>query len=467
VAEITDAMLVASARDEEHLRRIRQLELRSYMAVPLRAQGKCVGVISLALSGANPRRYTQADLNASMALAERAGLAMTNASLYADAERARREAERANRSKDEFLAMLGHELRNPLAPILTALQLMKLRQPGVFEKERAVVERQVRHMVTLVDDLLDVSRIARGRFELTKEELELADVVQRGLELAQPLIEERRHDLVIDVPRTLRVFADPVRLGQVFANLLTNSAKYTNPGGHISVTASRLGQTEVEVSVKDDGVGIEAELLPHVFSLFVQGRQSLDRSRGGLGLGLAIVHSVVRMHGGRVSARSDGAGKGSEFRVVLPLFAAAADRETSIAARASLPRNALPPVRAARVLVVDDNLDARMLLLEGLQMLGHRTFSAEDAASALALAQAFQPEVALLDIGLPVMNGYELARQLRQLPGLDKIKLVAVTGYGQPADKDQAAAAGFDEHLIKPISLEQVQSALARLVNET
>ena len=462
VPDIPDAALEARAKDAEHLRLIRQLELRSYIAVPLKVQGRTMGVISLALAGRSPRRYNERDLSVASALGERAGLAMTNAKLFSEAAQARDEAEQANRSKDEFMAMLGHELRNPLAPILTALQLMKLRRPELFEKERAVVERQVRHMVTLVDDLLDVSRIARGRVEFAQEDVDLAEVVHRSLELSLPLIEERRHDVTISVAPGLRVLGDPVRLSQVVTNLLTNAAKYTNRGGHIAVTAA-LEAGEITLSVRDDGVGIDADLLPHVFSLFVQGQQSIDRSRGGLGLGLAIVKSVVELHAGRVSATSEGPGRGSEFRVSLP------ELTTTPTARIKSVRVPPPgtPTRAAKVLVVDDNSDARSLLIEGLQLLGHQTHAAPDAPSALALAEVVKPEIALLDIGLPVMDGYELARQLRTLPGLEGIKLVAVTGYGQPADKQRAAAAGFDEHLVKPISLEQVQSTLHRLMPQS
>jgi PAS domain S-box-containing protein len=382
--------------------------------------------------------------------------------LFAQIEAARKDAVQANRAKDEFLAMLGHELRNPLAPIVTALQLMKMKGADVFEKERTIVERQVRHVVTLVDDLLDVSRITRGKVDLQQDPVEVRAVIDRSLELAGPLIEERQHDVSVDVSSDLRVTGDAMRLSQVFSNLLTNAAKYTPPRGHIAIAAQQTGN-EVTISVKDDGAGIDPELLPRIFELFVQDGQSLDRSQGGLGLGLAIVRSVVELHGGRVSAKSDGRGKGSEFSVVLPLLPPVRAK-SGLQLGAAAPASSSALAQGARVLVVDDNQDALQLLAEALQLKGYQPLAAEDAASAIAVAQKHKPAVALLDIGLPVMNGYELARRLKAMPGLEAIKLAALTGYGQPSDKLQAIEAGFDEHLVKPISIEAVQAVVSRLL---
>jgi signal transduction histidine kinase/DNA-binding response OmpR family regulator len=366
--------------------------------------------------------------------------------------RARREAEAGSRAKDEFLAMLGHELRNPLAPILTALQLMRLRGVEGAERERMVIERQVKHVVSLVDDLLDVSRIARGKVQLKRERLDLSDTVAKALEMTSPALEERRHRLNVHVPRGLVVLGDPGRMAQVLANLLSNAAKYTDAEGHIEVTGRVEGPAAV-VTVADDGVGIAPEMLPHVFDLFAQERQAIDRSQGGLGLGLAIVRSLVEAHGGHVSVRSGGKGKGTEFTIALPL--AMGDAEE--------PAAAPPPAGAAeaascRVLIVDDNPDAAELLGESLRALGHATYVAYDGPSAIEAADVFLPEVALLDLGLPVMDGFELAQRLRADERFASTRLVAITGYGTEADRARTRAAGFDAHMVKPIDVERVDA---------
>jgi PAS domain S-box-containing protein len=363
----------------------------------------------------------------------------------------REAAESANRAKDEFLAMLGHELRNPLAPILTALQLLKLRGIEAGERERAIIERQVKHLVSLVDDLLDVSRITRGKIELRHEVIEAADFIARAIEMASPLLEQQRHDLTVEVSRTgLPVDGDMDRLAQVVANLLTNAAKYTEPGGTIAVRA-RVEGADVVVSVTDSGIGIDKDMLPQVFDLFVQQRQTLERSRGGLGLGLAIVRSLVGLHGGTVSVASGGAGQGSEFTIRLP---------RAVSSLASVPMidegaaaRLAPGEAGARVLVVDDNRDGAILLAETLSAFGYQARAVHDGPAALAMAEQFDPDVALLDIGLPVMDGFELARQFALRAGLSRTKLVAVTGYGQEQDRAESAQAGFVAHLVKPVDL--------------
>jgi PAS domain S-box-containing protein len=372
--------------------------------------------------------------------------------LLAREQQARRQAEEASRAKDEFLAMLGHELRNPISPMLTALNLMRMRGGDALARERTIVERQVKHLVRLVDDLLDVSRITRGKVELKREAVELGEVVATAIEMASPLLEARRHHLDVHVPQGgLLVEVDPDRLAQVIANLLTNAAKYTEPGGSVSVLAGRESG-EIAIRVKDSGMGISPELLPRVFDLFVQGQRALDRSQGGLGLGLTIVRSLVEMHGGRVRAESDGAGRGSTFTVRLPALQALPLRAPAAGA---LLRRRLPDPAARRVLVVDDNQDAADALVEALGEKGHATAVAYDGPSALEAAMRVRPELAFLDIGLPVMDGYELARRLRDLFG-PAIKLVALTGYGQDKDRAAACAAGFDEHLVKPVDLERI-----------
>jgi signal transduction histidine kinase/ActR/RegA family two-component response regulator len=367
--------------------------------------------------------------------------------------KARRDAEAANRAKDEFLAMLGHELRNPLAPILTALQLMRLRGVTGAERERTIIERQVRHVVGLVDDLLDVSRITRGKVQLKRERVDLAELVAKAIEMTSPAIEERHHALSVDVPRGLVVEGDPARLAQVFANLLTNAAKYTEDGGRITVVGRREGNDAL-VSVTDNGTGIAADMLPHIFDLFTQERQDIDRSEGGLGLGLAIVRSLVQAHGGSASATSEGKGSGATFTVRLPTTTA------PIEAASSPLHPVTAPLQGRRVLVVDDNRDAAELLSDSLRTLGHEVRVALDGPSALDAARAFRPEVALLDLGLPVMDGFELATRLRSDPGSSAIELIAVTGYGQEIDRRRTREAGFGEHLVKPVDLDRLDGLI-------
>jgi len=358
------------------------------------------------------------------------------------------DAQAANRAKDEFLAMLGHELRNPLAPMVTALELMRMRNTETTREEQ-VLTRQVGHLARLVDDLLDVSRITRGRIELRRRRIELHDVVSRGLEVASPLFEQRQNHVIVDVARTgLAVEGDADRLAQVIGNLLTNAAKYSDPKTRISVLATR-GPDSVRLSVKDEGVGIAADMLDSVFGLFVQQHQTLARSQGGLGLGLAIARSLVELHGGTIAAYSEGRGRGSEFIIELP----SAD---------SLQPASVTQVDPAqkRVLIVDDNTDALGMLRLVLEELGCAVETAIDGPTALDKARAFHPQIALLDIGLPVMDGYELARRIREH---HDIQLIAVTGYGQDSDRKRAMAAGFAHHLVKPVDLTKLISIVREL----
>jgi len=371
---------------------------------------------------------------------------------------ARRQAESANRAKDEFLAMLGHELRNPLAPILTALQLMRLRGISGADRERTVIERQVKHLMTLVDDLLDVSRIARGKVQLRRELVDFADVAARAVEMTSPAIDDRRHVLTVDVPRGYVVDADPGRLAQVLVNLLTNAAKYTDAGGHIRMVAQRHDDY-LHVTVADDGRGIDPETLPRVFELFSQERQELDRSQGGLGLGLAIVKSLSEAHGGRVRAHSDGKGRGAQFTVEIPLAGGPDERAPATATEQPGSGRAQ---RGLRILIIDDNADAAEMLAESLRFLGHSTQVALDGPRGLELAAHFHPEVALVDLGLPVMDGFEVARALRASRHTADIPLVAVTGYGQDGDRLRTREAGFQEHLVKPIDVGQLAAWLER-----
>ncbi len=339
------------------------------------------------------------------------------------------------------------------------MHLLKLRSKDSVAREVTVIERQSQHIGRLVDDLLDVSRIARGKIVLNKETVEVADLIAAAIETASPAIEQGRHTLAVRVPKHgLVVDADRVRMTQVLSNLLTNAAKYTSTGGSMDVTATREGD-EVLITVEDTGLGISSELLPRIFDLFVQSRQTLDRAQGGLGLGLAIVKNLVVMHGGSVSARSEGLGQGSTFTIRLP------------AAEVSATRNepSRPPVpfvqrHQHRILVVDDNVDGADMLTEALEMLGYRTATAHDGPGALRVAASFAPHIALLDIGLPVMNGYELAERLREQ--WRDLKLVAITGYGQESDRERSRLAGFHAHLTKPVDLEGLSNLLAKLSEE-
>jgi signal transduction histidine kinase/transcriptional regulator with GAF, ATPase, and Fis domain/ActR/RegA family two-component response regulator len=373
---------------------------------------------------------------------------------------ARAVAIEATRAKDEFLAMLGHELRNPLAPIVTALDIMNLRGGEAFRAERTLVSRQVRHLVRLVDDLLDISRITRGKIQLSAEHIEVATVIAGAIEIATPLIEQRSHKLNVEVPPGgLPLLVDPGRLSQAVANLLTNAAKYTEPGGTITITAAR-DEREVCIRVKDTGIGIDAALLPKMFDLFMQAHTSIDRSQGGLGLGLTIARRLVELQGGSISGHSSGLGHGSEFVIRLPLHSGAEARPQE-----GEPSRAADPVSASRwrVLIVDDNTEIADILALSLGLLGCVTRVANDAPSAIAAAETFAADLAILDIGLPVMNGYELARQFRATKSTASMRLVALTGYGQEMDRQRSMEAGFDEHIVKPVDLATIRGILSRL----
>jgi len=362
------------------------------------------------------------------------------------------------RRKDEFLAMLAHELRNPLAPIRNAVYLLRLIGPAEprLEQARDMIDRQVSHMVRLIDDLLDVSRITRGKISLRKERLDLTEVVAQAAEVAAPLLTRKRQAFTVScAPEPIEVEADPARLVQVIANLLNNAAKFTEPGGSITLTTERSGDDAAVIRVRDTGVGIAPELLPHIFDLFVQGETSLDRTEGGLGIGLTLVRHLVEQHGGRIEARSAGRGCGSEFVVTWP----AAPPAVTVFPRAAFVESA-GPGRRLRILVVEDNPDAAESFVTLLQLQGHEIRTAYSGLAALEVASSFVADVAFIDLGLPGMDGYEVARRLRAIPGFQATVLVALTGYGREEDKRRAQAAGFDHHLIKPVD----PSAIDRLL---
>ncbi|WP_233202950.1 ATP-binding protein [Chitinimonas sp. BJB300] len=369
------------------------------------------------------------------------------------------ELEAANHTKDDFLAMLGHELRNPLAPIVSALQLMKKRGDTQNIQEQAIIQRQVDHMTRLVDDLLDVSRITRGKIELRREVLEMETVLTKAVEMVGALLDQHQHTLMMDVPSTgLRCDVDPIRMAQVVANLLTNAAKFTKRGGRIYLVAKRVG-SEVIVSVKDNGQGMSPEMLEHAFEPFFQGKQNRDRAEGGLGIGLALVKKLVELHTGTVTAMSDGLNQGSEFVIRLPLSVPRSDKVWAAPGDAE---KAIPLARSARrILLVDDNVDAADSLGRLLIEEGHSVAVFYDAANALKALDGLTPDLVLLDIGLPGMNGYELAAKMRSLLDSKPCQFIALTGYGQESDRKKSEMAGFDHHLVKPIHVDVLLRLIA------
>jgi PAS domain S-box-containing protein len=452
-AEIPDSLLVESAHDQEHLRLVRALGLKSYICVPLKSRVKTLGVLTFVMAESS-RVYDTDDLQAAEDLANRAVIAIENASLLATLKE-------SDRSKDEFLAMLAHELRNPLAPIQNAVEVLRLRGKAVPELPWAteVIDRQARQMTRLVDDLLDVSRITRGKIELRKERIELAMVVNSALEASRPLVEKRGHELTVTVPHEPIYFeADPTRLAQVLSNLLNNAARYTDQGGRIWLTAEQQG-AQVSIRVTDTGIGIPTEMLSRIFEMFVQVDRSLERSQSGLGIGLTLVQRLVAMHGGTVEAHSAGLGKGSEIVLRLPI---AVEAEVRVGREEGEGHKALAPFKG-RVLVVDDNQDAVDGLEILLRMMGNQVYTAHDGVEGVRAAAEFRPDVVLLDIGLPKLNGYDAARRIREHPGGSEMVLIALTGWGQEEDRRRSKEAGFDHHLTKPVDFDALQELLAGL----
>jgi len=368
-------------------------------------------------------------------------------------ERAATRLAAADQAKDDFLALLSHELRNPLGAIQIAAQIIRLGRASqaAIQNATEIVDRQVKHVARLLDDLLDVSRIMHGRIELRKSAVHLATAVAQALETSRALIEAQGHSLTISLPEEpVRLDADPTRLEQIVTNLLDNAAKYTPPKGHIAVMASRE-ENDVVLRVRDTGVGISAEMLPRVFDLFAQGDPSLAHSQGGLGIGLTLVRKLVELHGGTVTAHSEGLGRGTEVVVRLPL-----GTPSQMPPAPALERRA---GSSRHILVIEDNPDAREMLRVTLEVDGHRVEVAEDGARGVEMARSSRPEVVLVDIGLPGLDGYEVAKQVRALFGRH-VRLIAVTGYGRPEDHRRTEEAGFDAHLTKPVSPQQISEVL-------
>jgi signal transduction histidine kinase/ActR/RegA family two-component response regulator len=426
---------------------------RSIFAMSLRARGRTLGAVTLAL-GPSGRDLDLRDQALAEDLVGRAAVVIDNARLY-------RDIQESDRHKNEFLAMLAHELRNPLAPIRNAVQVLKMPNTDSTHQQWAsdVIARQVEQMVRLVDDLLDVSRITRGKIQLQSDLVDVAAVVARAVETSRPLIESRKHDLTVELPtEPLYAKADPTRLAQVLANLLNNAAKYTEEGGRIALSAARE-ENDIVFRVRDNGIGIVPEMLGRVFDLFTQAERAIDRSQGGLGIGLTLVRRLVELHDGTVQAFSAGVGEGSEFVVRLPAPSGA----TPKAKRHPSKDVASQTSACFRILIVDDNVDGAESLAVVLRTFGQEVQTVYDGPAALSLAETFHPQIVLLDIGLPGLNGYEVAKRLRAKENVDKPLLVAVTGYGQKEDRLTARRAGFDHHLVKPVVGDTLPALLTSL----
>src|SRR5688572_23098966 len=435
------------------------LWLRVAHVLPLRVGERNIGALTV---GTVDHDAVTLDDHGLLEIATRAAIAFDNAQLYSSlkhemsrAQSAEEKLQEANRRKDEFLAMLSHELRNPLAPIVTAAQVLDKVAPNDARIGwvREVIERQVTHLAGLVDDLLDVPRITQGKITLHREAVELGKVIEHTLEIVRPLIDSKRHALAVHVPETpVWIHGDFSRLSQIFSNVLHNAAKYTSDGGNIELHVT-VDRGSVGVRVRDNGIGIEPQFLPHVFEVFTQGYRGLDRSQGGLGVGLAVVRRLVELHQGEVNVISDGPGLGTEVNVQLPCVS-----EVVQSSSAQAPR--LSRQGGKRILVVDDNADAAESIAVLMGIEGHEVKTVTDAMQALTCLDVFAPQVAIIDIGLPGMNGYELAAGIRANRKLPKPLLIALTGYGQAEDFDRSRDAGFDHHFVKPANLKAIQAVI-------
>ncbi len=429
------------------------LAVRSYIAAPVVSnQGPVLGGLFFGHEAVG--MFDERDERLIEGIAAQAAIALDNARLY-------QAVRHADRRKDEFLAMLAHELRNPLAPVRNAVELLRLaaHDPRQVQAARETLERQVQQLVRLVDDLLDVSRIMRGKIELRKERVQLADIIERAVETSRPLIEQRGHEFEITLPSsTVWLEADSIRLAQVVSNLLNNAAKFTENGGRIALTARRQ-EGEILISAKDNGIGIPHEFLNQIFDLFVQADHAANRAQGGLGIGLTLVRNLVELHGGQVTAASSGLGNGTEFLIRLPVL----ESPTAKSEQSPVSPNFKQGDTESRILVVDDNVDSATTLAMLLRLSGHDVDVAHRGEAAIEAALLSPPEIAFLDIGMPGMDGYELARRLRQQPSLDGTTLVALTGWGKPEDRELSEAAGFDFHLVKPVGLHELDQIIEKI----
>jgi signal transduction histidine kinase/ActR/RegA family two-component response regulator len=447
--QLPEPLLSSFTQSEEHREMVRVLGPQAVISVPLKIREKTIGVIGLVSCDRN-RRYGQREVELAESLAVRVAVAVENARLF-------HAVKEANRQKDEFLAMLAHELRNPLAAIKYAVSIGQMAPGGPPEETFEIIDRQTQNLAHLIEDLLDVSRISRDKITLRKDAIDVASIVSGAIATVRPLVEDKRHELILEIPdEPIYLFADPTRAEQIVMNLLTNAAKYTKRGGRITVRAATDGD-EAVIEVIDTGIGLPPELLSRVFDLFAQADRTLDRAEGGLGIGLTVAQKLAEMHGGKITADSDGLGKGSKFTVRLPI-----SRQKPAGEKAASHFAAFSPQLPQKVLVVDDNRDTAMSCARLLKGMGHDVQTAFEGIAALESARSFKPQAILLDIGLPGMNGYEIAKTLRD-EGFANEMIVAVSGYGQPEDRERSRQAGFDDHLVKPVH----QDALVMVLQQS
>ena len=433
--------------------------IESMLSIPLRIHGQVSGTLTFYYK--RMQHFSEITVNLASALANLATSAIESAELYERESRSRRRAEEADRRKDEFLATLAHELRNPLAPIRNSLQILKMRDNDqvTADRVRAMMERQVQHLVRLVDDLLDVSRVMRGKVELRREDTDLAEVISRAVETVQPLIDASGQHLSVSMTdEPLPMYADTVRLTQVIGNLLSNASKYSDSNGRIQLSIKREG-TQAVVRLCDEGVGIAPEMLPRIFELFVQADHAATRAQGGLGIGLTLVKNLVALHDGTVEAFSEGVGKGSEFVVRLPLSAPTAVAGKKYKTRKESGES--PSTVRRKVVVVDDNVDSAESLALLLRLSGHEVHVAYQGSAALDVVKSNRPEIVFLDLDMPDVDGFEVAHRIRQTRGLENVALVALTGLAQKDARRRTREAGFDHHLTKPADLDALHELLA------
>jgi signal transduction histidine kinase len=456
--------LRAAAEDDDHFDMLCRLSIESAIIVPLTLRGHTLAVMTL-VSGESHYRFCEADLPMLEELARRCALVMENARLYSAAKKEIAERTRAENAlheevkrKDDFLAILGHELRNPLAPIRACLDILQRSDPSreQVQRTRETMARQVRHMGRLIDDLLDVSRISQGKIPLERQELDLAQVVRETVEDYQGSLSAKSLQLNLGLPSTpVWMSGDPVRISQALINLLRNAVSFTDVGGRISINL-REAESFAVLTVADSGIGMEPSVVTNLFQPFLQADRTLDRSRGGLGLGLAVVKGIIELHGGTVSAASAGLGRGSEFTLRLPLLVHRDEQTSSATPNESR--------RRRRVLIIEDNRDIADTMQVLLELLGHEVALGYDGAQGIRLAREIRPDVVLCDLGLPgEFSGFAVAKTLREDAQAHSAYLVAVTGYGGEHDKARALAAGFDRHLCKPVGAEALEQLLAAL----